>query len=299
VSCHRGAFTVWAHAAADEAGFDVDGTQLNEWVDWSFEALLKQNDKEVVVGTLNLDGVSQILYATRTLELTETQAEHRDQLLQLLKSGQQQDGSWKPAGQLPSQKRPLPETTDVTTGWNRWMGEATGIGDVVSTKALAFLKSERDIISTESLVVQLIDTSDQVRTQRALDTIIREQNDDGGWGWIREQESGAMASGQVLYALSARPRDDNVTAAVERARSYLLGAQKPDGSWEVKGTKKNKQDKIQETATYWGRAGPSSVYWNQKRCDRGWQHRGRLSFTLHLPSRFVIGRQQCHVHQII
>jgi hypothetical protein len=60
-----------------------------------------------------------------------------------------------------------------------------------------------------------------------------------------------MATGQVLYAQSMQPRESEVSPAVERARTYLLTTQTSDGSWEVKGTKKNKQDKVQETATYW------------------------------------------------
>ena len=252
VSCHRGAFTIWAHAAAAEAGLDVDQSQLTAWVDWSFEAMLKKNDKDVVVATQNLDGVAQMLFATRTLALTEAQTTQRNQLLPLLQAGQQDDGSWKPAGQLPSQKRPLPETTYVTTAWNHWMGRAAGLGGAVSTKALAFLKSDRDIVSTESLVVQFVEDSDTAQTQLLLNSILGEQNDDGGWGWIREQESDAMATGQVLYALSMCSHQGKVTSAVELARTYLLTTQTSDGSWEVKGTKKNKQDKIQETATYWG-----------------------------------------------
>jgi hypothetical protein len=248
VSCHRGTFTIWTHAAAAEAGLDVDQGQLTAWVDWSFEALLKKNDKDVVVTTLNLDGVAQMLYAT--LALTEAQTTQQNQLLPPLKAGQQDNGSWKPAGQLPSQKRPLPEIVYVTTAWNRWMGDAAGFNDAVSMQALAFLKSDRDVVSAESLVVQLVDDSGTARIQLVLDTILGEQNDNGGWGWIREQESDAMATGQVLYARSMQPRASEVSPAVERARTYLLTTQTSDGPWEVKGTKKNKQDKVQKTATY-------------------------------------------------
>ncbi|HIF00684.1 MAG TPA: hypothetical protein EYG03_16900 [Planctomycetes bacterium] len=132
------------------------------------------------------------------------------------------------------------------------MDGAAGLGDPESQKALAFLTSDHDLVSTESLVVQLIDSSDTARTRQTIDTLLREQNEDGGWGWIRNQESDALATGQVLYALSTHSRESEVTRAVERARTFLVSTQKPDGSWAVKGTKKNKQDKIQETATYWG-----------------------------------------------
>ncbi|HIE99272.1 MAG: hypothetical protein ABGZ53_12855 [Fuerstiella sp.] len=108
VTCHRVAFTVWTHAAA--AGFDVDRNQMNTWVDWSFEALLKKNDEDVVVATRNLDGVAQTLYATRTLALTDTQKAQRIQLLQLLKAGQQDDGSWAVKGTKKNKQDTIQET---------------------------------------------------------------------------------------------------------------------------------------------------------------------------------------------
>jgi len=251
VSCHRVAFTIWAHAATAEAGLEVDQEQLNGWVDWSFTALLAKNDKDVVVGTLDNEGVAQMLYATQSLSLTPAQTEQRLQLLALLEAGQQENGSWKPAGQLPGQKRPLEETTFVSTAWNRWLGSAAGLDESRSDKAHAFLQSPPELLSTESLVVQVLDQTNPARSTRALATILREQNQDGGWGWIRKEESDALATGQVLYAI-ATTSSAKANSSRRLAQEYLLSTQKPDGTWAVKGTKKKKQKSIQETATYWG-----------------------------------------------
>jgi hypothetical protein len=252
VSCHRVSFTVWAHASALDAGFDVDQDQLNTWVDWSYQALLKQDDKQVVVGSRNLDGVAQFLFATQTIPASESQRSQREQLLKLLEVGQQQDGSWDAAGQLPRQKRPEQETRYVSTAWNRWLGKSTGLSDAVAENAAAFLQADQQMASTEALAVQLLNSTDATQHQRIVESILQDQNEDGGWGWIRQQPSDALATGQMLYVLSTLPRNDATAAAIHSARQYLLNTQKSDGTWDVKGTKKNKQDKIEETAVYWG-----------------------------------------------
>ena len=85
--------------------------------------------------------------------------------------------------------------------------------------------------------------------------LLNEQNDDGGWGWIRGEASDAMATGQALYALRqsdlSAATNQTLVAASDKAVSFLLAQQTDDGSWPTKGTKKIRKDKITETATYW------------------------------------------------
>lgn len=252
VTCHRVAFTVWAHVSAAEANMDVDKQQIHAWIDWSFTSMLEKNDKGIVAGTTNLDGVAQMVFATRGTQLTEVQQAQRTQLLRLLEEGQQPDGSWKPAGQLPSQKRPSEETVYVTTGWNRLLGQPMGLSADASENALSFLRSDVELISTESLVVRVLGSADEVSKGRAVEALLDEQNQDGGWGWIRRQESDAMATGQVLFALSSMADSEAVRSQISAAQSWLVATQTQDGSWAVKGTKKKKQNSVEETATYWG-----------------------------------------------
>ncbi len=47
------------------------------------------------------------------------------------------------------------------------------------------------------------------------------------------------------------PNDD---PAISRAVKFLIGSQQADGSWPVHGTKENKKQRVEETATYWGAA---------------------------------------------
>lgn len=252
VSCHRTTFTIWTHAAAAEAGLAVDNDQLVQWIDWSFEALLKKNDKDIVVATANLDGVAQLLHVTNSLALTDVQKDYRARLLAYLTDGQSDTGSWDPAGQLPSQKRPPVETKYVTTAWNHWLASDSGLSQDSRAKALSFLQQQFDRVSTESLVVDVLNaTSDESRLP-PLQMILAGQNEDGGFGWLRNGESDALATGQVLFAAASLADSKAFEDALTRAIAFLLTTQEDNGSWKVKGTKKNRQTKVQETATYWG-----------------------------------------------
>ena len=80
--------------------------------------------------------------------------------------------------------------------------------------------------------------------------LAKQQQSDGGWGWLVNDPSDALGTGMALYALlqtsSVEP------AVIQRAQQFLVATQGDDGSWPVKGTKAKKRDSVQETATYWG-----------------------------------------------
>ena len=87
-------------------------------------------------------------------------------------------------------------------------------------------------------------------TSWAIDKSISKR-DDGGWEWILNQESDALATGMVLYALNQSgmdPKQERILKAVE----FLTSSQNDDGSWDVKGTKNAKKDRVEKPSTYWG-----------------------------------------------
>ena len=51
-----------------------------------------------------------------------------------------------------------------------------------------------------------------------------------------------------------RPIHSRRHDALGRAQPFLVSIQLKDGSWAVKGTKENKKDRVEETASYWGAA---------------------------------------------
>ena len=257
VSCHRITFQIWTHAEAAKKGFDVDMNRLTEWAQWSLEAMQAEDDKGQITATKNLDGVAQMLTALKNVPEFEGREARQNSLLKWLEEGQQPNGSWKPAGQLPSQKRPKTETTEVTTMWNVLLADESGVAHSVFEKANNFGAASVTGKSTEWLVTRILQakrSSASESFETNLKLLLSEQNEDGGWGWIRSKESDAMATGQVLYALESSGNSADVTNATNRAVRYLLDAQNKDGSWPTKGTKENRKTKVTETATYWGSA---------------------------------------------
>ncbi len=117
--------------------------------------------------------------------------------------------------------------------------------------------------SNEALVLQLLvqqKFGTPERSAALLKQLWDEQNPDGGWSWMRgEKKSDAFATGQSLYALGS-VGVPVASEAIERARSYLVQTQQPDGSWTVYPDGFNdapNEGRLKRTApiwTYWGSA---------------------------------------------
>jgi hypothetical protein len=254
VSCHRVSFMTWSLAAAKRNGFEVDA-KLPEWQTWSVSMELGTDDKGVAKGTLNLDGLGQMLMARDAVKL-QTQEPEYAKFVELIVQGQQADGTWKPGGQLPAQKRPQPETTAVFTMWNTLaLGTVTEEAAVQSrAKALEWIKKAPPGESQEWFVTRLlIDRQFGTPEQTAprIQALKDRQNTDGGWGWKAGDPSDALATGQTLYALgNAGIKADVPTIA--KGQKFLIETQLENGSWSVPGTKTAKKGQPAETSNYWG-----------------------------------------------
>ncbi len=127
-------------------------------------------------------------------------------------STQQPEGFWKAGGQLPAQKRPQQETTEVSTMYAVLaiaVLEERGKSDEKLTKsrekALKWLKSAKPGVSNEWHAFKLLiehryGNAKQVEEQ--LKNLLAAQQSDGGWAWRRGDTSDALATGEVLYVLS-------------------------------------------------------------------------------------------------
>jgi N-acyl-D-amino-acid deacylase len=75
------------------------------------------------------------------------------------------------------------------------------------------------------------------RLARRVNRILRNQNDDGGWGQTEDMPSDAYATGQTLLILAQVEYRDKFsiqsTQAFREGIEFLLNSQKPDGSWHV------------------------------------------------------------------
>ena len=253
VSCHRVGTMIWSLSAARQQGFEVSD-KLDDWQSWATEVSLSTNDKGKVVGLGNKEGVAQILLS---LHGDADQSDARKKLTALLLDGQQADGSWKPGGQLPSQKRPKPETTSVSTMWLALALISEASDEQVAPaveQAMTFITESPPGKSTEWYAVQLLLAAwrnDLPSRDQFAEELRTRQQADGGWGWIVGEESDALGTGMAVYALM-RAGVDRDDPSILRARQFLVSTQHDDGSWAVRGTKANRKDDVQETAVYWG-----------------------------------------------
>lgn len=253
VSCHRVNSMVWSLSVARRNGFEVS-EKLDEWQTWATDVSLSKNDKGKLVGLGNREGVAQILLS---LDRDAAQDGIRKELAALLLDGQLPDGSWKPGGQLPSQKRPKSETASVSTMWLALalvredpQEQATAAVEL----AMKFIGQSPPGISTEWYAVQLLlaaERNDRASQDEFMQELRKQQQSDGGWGWLVGEKSDALGTGLALYAL-LRAGVNRGDPSIKQAQTFLVDSQRDDGSWAVQGTKAKKKDEVQETAVYWG-----------------------------------------------
>ncbi len=259
VSCHRIGMMTWSLTEAARHGFAVDRTRLEEWVDWSLEATLAEDRKTGdPIGIRNPEGMGQLLLGRERTDVPASRQQAYESFVALLVRGQKAGGDWKPGGQLPQQKRPLAETTAVSTMWNTVaLLDADERSEDVQNSLQAASKNIEMVkpgISTEWYVVRLLLAVKQGAASESdawLQRLRSLQQSDGGWGWIADESSDALATGMALYALrQAGVATDDQT--VRSAVGFLIATQLEDGSWEVHGTKEASREEFEETSGFWG-----------------------------------------------
>lgn len=266
-SCHQVPFMVWSLNAAADRGFKVEPTKLEQWNQWAREwqnirgqNQAKEGEKEkTLLGSA--DELGQLLLGARKVGSEATAVDEktwRTAYREYLLRQQLDDGSWRPGGQLPSQKRPLRETQEVTTMWSLFAISSDAAPShtelAVIDKGTKWLGDATRGESTEWWSVRLLWEHSQGNVHAATrfrDELLEHQRADGGWGWLAADDSDALGTGQALYALvrTGLPREHT---AVRGAQQFLRKTQQADGAWPVRGTKSNKKDQFQATATYWG-----------------------------------------------
>lgn len=254
-SCHRVGNMLWSLTEAQRLGFEVD-EQLEEWSSWAVDSAQVKDKEGVLTAAKNKEGVAQLLLVHSTQPFLSDKT--IELFLQVFKDAQAEDGRWNADGQLPAQKRKPEETADVSTAWIALAiaNSQSNHGDSDAlTAALDALEKRQQAESTEWFAVRLLlanELSQSSLVVRFHSKLVELQHADGGWGWLHEEPSDALGTGLALYALARTEKAASETQS--KAIEFLLSTQKPNGTWDVKGTKKNKRKRVEETATYWGTA---------------------------------------------
>jgi hypothetical protein len=256
VSCHRVNTMLWSLGAARKAGISVD-PQIAETWEWAIANSLEKNDDGKMAVSGNKEGVAQLVLAQKKYFEEVRTDELQDAFRRALKEDITEQGLWLAGGQLPSQKRSKTETDLVSTDWLTLAATEIGGVDFKEGSLSSLPQSwtqESTFQSTEGYVARLLVAfafQEQDRVDQLRSELLKRQHPDGGWGWLVDDESDALGTGLALYGLmSTGSKTDH--DSIHRGQVFLLESQGEDGSWEVKGTKTKKKDKVEETAVYWG-----------------------------------------------
>ncbi|WP_309714508.1 hypothetical protein [Armatimonas sp.] len=269
VTCHHSTFMVWSLNTAAERGFTINTEALTTWNAWArdFRNIQGVDNKDFKDEPAHKafqrspDVVSQLLLGRPEplKPISDTEKQWALTMRSHLLEGQQADGSWKAGGQLPGQKRSLRETDEATTMWtlltlNAAQTQDDAVVRAADKKGADWLKETTVGESTEWWAVKMMWARGRGQEKVAStcrEKLFQSQHKEGGWGWLLTDESDALGTGIVLYAL-LREGVSRDHESIQRAVYFLQKTQREEGSWPVKGTKKVRREFIEATATYWG-----------------------------------------------
>ncbi len=260
VSCHQVPSMLWSLQEAKRLGLGQEKWKLEEWTQWSVDwrhwmaKKLKASKKEAE--SKNVDTMVHLLLGRGK---AHAKAPWVKSFVTNILREQKEDGSWTFGGQLGLQHRSKVESKQVTTMWTLLAlatAEDSARTEAARQNAWKWLKNMKPGESTEWAVTRLLlehKFGDKSRAKQYLKELLKEQNPDGGWGWLRGKTSDAFGSGLVLYALAqmGHPLND---ASVRRTWHYLQMTQEKAGSWPVPTTLKRHKGNLEPTSVYWGTA---------------------------------------------
>jgi squalene-hopene/tetraprenyl-beta-curcumene cyclase len=256
IACHHAPFLLWSHNEARLRGFDVDARKLDAWTDQALGLYLATEKDHKAKRNGGVEAMNLLLGQVAIPATDGKRGQGLRTVAALLANAQQADGSWKYEGQ--GQKRPDREADEATTLWAALALTSVEKQDPAYPKArdraLAWLKDNRGGEGTEPAAVRLVlevQFGEPVKARALADALAARQNPDGSWSWAKGWPSDAFATGQALYALGRAGRAGS-DPAVARAWKYLVGGQRPDGSWYAPTKKPAAKDN--PIALYWGTA---------------------------------------------
>lgn len=258
LSCHMIPFMQWSLHEAERRGIDIDSPKLLE-LDQYVQSKAPQVDPEKK--PKSSDTSAQIVVSRAGYgewEEKPLQPWHR----QIIRA-QKENGQWGAGGQLPRQKRPSRETEEVSTMWSllaiRSLESSTSEDQALQDSAREWLArssiaKQQSAKSTEWFAMRLLLESkwgDEASIAAARMKLFSLQREDGGWGWLTDQDSDALATGQILWTLT----QCGLTTANQEVRQsirFLLDTQREDGTWRVESTRANDKGAVKPTSVYWG-----------------------------------------------
>jgi squalene-hopene/tetraprenyl-beta-curcumene cyclase len=241
--------TVWALAEAKSRGYELPAEALKDAAKWTKDRLLARidlpRDKRPGWSMVNTPAIYLSVMAIAVPKQDAVTADELKRIGKHLLRHQEADGSWAWSS-APSKNRPPPvfESDEVATILAyialgpQLPADPKEKSDVRDARdnADAWLAKQKPNDTTQAAALRLLMKAragvPAKELQTEIDRFIGRRNKDGGWGQLKEAPSDAYATGQALYVLNlVGVKPDR--AEVKRAVTFLVEAQKEDGSWPI------------------------------------------------------------------
>lgn len=239
-TCHNLGAPVLALSAARDRGFRINEAQFKSVLEHT-ESFLKKSRDRYLQGKGPGGQADTAGWALWTLETAGWKPDDTTAAVaHYLAVYDKEKGYWKNvSNRPPSEASPFTTTFLGIAAMRTYAaGDDRKAGEERVARAKAWLTSTRPK-----------DTEDRVFRLRALEyaggetaeavkELIAAQREDGGWSQLPEGESDAYATGSVLAALAQSGGVAATDPSYRKGLTWLLGAQKADGSWHVKSRSK-------------------------------------------------------------
>jgi hypothetical protein len=250
-TCHHGTMTIWALSEAKQQGYDVPVEFVADNLKWTKEKFFdparldaprdeREGWKMVNSSALNLAVMAWCVPGQDALSPDELK-----RIAGHLLRHQEADGSWAWSS-APAKNRPPPffESDEVATLlglmalYQQRPADPNAKSEISDArdKAAAWLAKTEPTDTTQANAYKLLanvqEHAPAETLQPQIDGLLARQNQDGGWGQLKDAASDAYATGQTLYVLNLAgvPKDH---AAVARGVKFLIETQNVDGSWPM------------------------------------------------------------------
>ena len=237
-SCHHQGIPMFALSVAQKRGYLVDEKVMT--------AVARQTTADLRTGLANYNkgtgqpgGVTRAGYALMALQSGGVKPEEiTTAVTGFLLQKDKEQGSWRSSSSRPPSEHSSFTDTFLAIYALKNYGEKAQAESVKERIGLARRWLETTPTNeTEDRVFQLWGMSesgsDKAVLQKAVEALLAEQNEDGGWAQLPHGASDAYATGSVLTMLRAACSLPTTDAGYQRGIGYLLKTQLPDGSWHV------------------------------------------------------------------